>query len=381
MPYDRDDIDPSSAVEASLNAPSAVAPQTGPAAAPQIGPAAVSVRGVKKAFARFPALNDVSLDVRPGELLALLGPSGSGKTTLLRSIAGLEFPDEGQILFDDQDVTFAAAAERGVGFVFQQYALFRHMTVARNIAFGLDVKKRKDRPKRAAIAARVDELLKLVELDGLGKRYPAQLSGGQRQRVALARALAVSPRVLLLDEPFGALDATVRKSLRRELRRVHDAAGVATVFVTHDQEEALELADRVAVLNKGRIEQIGAPDELQNHPASAFVAGFVGEANRIEGEVRGGVFRAGGLEIGADGVADGAAVSFVRPDQFQVAEQGLELVIDRIAGSALVIEIEGLDPAGQRVEIALSRQSAPASLAHGAKLIVGAAGGHVFPAS
>jgi sulfate transport system ATP-binding protein len=211
----------------------------------------ISIRGLTKQFGRYPALNGVSLDIAPGELLALLGPSGSGKTTLLRSIAGLEFPDQGQVLFDNEDVTFAGAAARRVGFVFQQYALFKHMTVARNVSFGLDV-RRKDKPARAEIDRRVEELLKLVELDGLGKRFPNQLSGGQRQRVALSRALAVSPRVLLLDEPFGALDATVRKSLRKELRRIHDATGVTTIFVTHDQEEALELADRVAILNKGR---------------------------------------------------------------------------------------------------------------------------------
>jgi sulfate transport system ATP-binding protein len=187
--------------------------------------------------------------------------------------------------------------------------------------------------------------------------------------------------VLLLDEPFGALDATVRKSLRRELRRVHDAAGVATVFVTHDQEEALELADRVAVLNQGRIEQVGAPDDLQNHPATAFVAGFVGQANRIEGEVRAGLFRAGALELDAGGVAEGAAVAFVRPDQLQVAERGLDLVIDRIAGSALVVELESLDASGRRVEIALPRHSAPAFLARGTTITVGAVAGHVFPAS
>ncbi len=339
------------------------------------------MRGLKKRFARFPALNDVSLDVRPGELLALLGPSGSGKTTLLRTIAGLEFPDEGQVLFDDRDVTFAAAAERGVGFVFQQYALFRHMTVARNIAFGLDVRRRKDRPAKREIAGRVEDLLKLVELDGLGKRYPMQLSGGQRQRVALARALAVSPRVLLLDEPFGALDATVRKSLRHELRRIHDSTGVATVFVTHDQEEALELADRVAVLNQGRIEQIDTPDVLKARPATAFVAGFVGQANRLDGVVSGGVFRAGALQIAAGATPDGPAVAFVRPDQFQPADQGLEITIDRLAGSALVMEIGGVDSIGNRLEIAIPRSGEAPLLKRGAKLRVKAESGHVFPAS
>ncbi len=372
MPYDLEH----KASEAGLTAPSNAL--EGP---PPEDRAAVSVRGLKKQFARYPALNDVSIDVRPGELLALLGPSGSGKTTLLRTIAGLEFPDEGQVLFDDVDVTYASAAARRVGFVFQQYALFRHMTVAKNIAFGLSVRKRKDRPNRKAIDARVAELLKLIELEGLGKRYPAQLSGGQRQRVALARALAVSPRVLLLDEPFGALDATVRKSLRRELRRIHNAAGVATVFVTHDQEEALELADRVAVLNLGRIEQIAAPDVLRNHPATAFVAGFVGEANRLEGAARGGVFRLGALELAAEGVADGPALAFVRPDQFELAGQGLEITVERVTLAGLITRVDAIDAAGHRLEIALPRGTEAGALVHGAKVFVKAVGGRVFPAT
>jgi sulfate transport system ATP-binding protein len=244
---------------------------------------AVSIENVEKRFARFPALSGVSLQVAPGELLALLGPSGSGKTTLLRLIAGLERPDAGVIGFDGDDVTFVRAADRGVGFVFQQYALFKHMTVAKNIRFGLDVKRRRARPDRAERDRRVSELLKLVELEGLGERYPSQLSGGQRQRVALARALAVSPRILLLDEPFGALDAAVRKTLRKELRRIHEATGLTTVFVTHDQDEALELADRVAVLNGGRIEQVGSPTKLLEQPVSDFVAGFVGQTDRAKG--------------------------------------------------------------------------------------------------
>ena len=372
MPYDLD----KQASEADLTAPSNA--HEGQA---QEGKAAVSVRGVKKQFARYPALNDVSIDVRPGELLALLGPSGSGKTTLLRTIAGLEFPDEGQVLFDDVDVTYASAAARRVGFVFQQYALFRHMTVAKNIAFGLSVRKRKDRPDRKTIAARVEELLKLIELDGLGKRYPAQLSGGQRQRVALARALAVSPRVLLLDEPFGALDATVRKSLRRELRRIHNAAGVATVFVTHDQEEALELADRVAVLNLGRIEQIAAPDVLRNHPATAFVAGFVGEANRLEGVVTAGVFRLGGLELGVEGAADGPSLAFIRPDQFELAEQGMEITVERVLFAGLITRVDGAGAAGQRLEVHLPRGGEAAALVRGTKVHLKAVGGRVFAAA
>ncbi|MDB5452535.1 MAG: sulfate/molybdate transporter ATP-binding protein, partial [Caulobacteraceae bacterium] len=257
----------------------------------------ITTRDINKRFGRFPALNGVSLEIEEGELLALLGPSGSGKTTLLRVIAGLEFPEAGQVCFDDEDVTYTNAAGRGVGFVFQQYALFKHMTLAKNIAFGLDVKKGKARPPKAEIERTVEDLLKLVELGGMGRRYPSQLSGGQRQRVALARALALNPRVLLLDEPFGALDATVRKSLRKELRRIHDATHVTTIFVTHDQEEALELADRVAILNQGQIEQVGTPDQVHDEPASAFVCGFVGEANRYEGMVEGGMIRSGAVEL------------------------------------------------------------------------------------
>ena len=318
----------------------------------------ISIRSVEKKFGRYPALNKVDLEIADGELLALLGPSGSGKTTLLRTIAGLEFPDEGQVLFHGQDVTYASAAARRVGFVFQQYALFKHMTVAKNIAFGLDVRKGKDKPSKAEIAQRVEDLLKLVELEGLGQRYPSQLSGGQRQRVALSRALAVQPSVLLLDEPFGALDATVRKSLRRELRRVHDATGVTTIFVTHDQEEALELADRVAILNQGRIEQIGTPDQVHDQPASAFVCGFVGEANSFEGQVNGGRFNAGTLALPASGVRDGAAMAYVRPHDFVLDDAGFEVRVDRahVQGALTTVNATTLD--GRRIEISASRAEA-----------------------
>ncbi|MDG2527373.1 sulfate/molybdate ABC transporter ATP-binding protein [Caulobacter endophyticus] len=318
----------------------------------------ISIRSVQKQFGRYPALNNVDLEIADGELLALLGPSGSGKTTLLRAIAGLEFPDAGQVLFHDKDVTYASAAARRVGFVFQQYALFKHMTVAKNIAFGLDVRKGKDKPPKAEIAKRVDELLKLVELDGLGGRYPSQLSGGQRQRVALSRALAVQPSVLLLDEPFGALDATVRKSLRKELRRVHDATGVTTIFVTHDQEEALELADRVAILNKGQIEQIGTPREVHDNPASAFVCGFVGESNRFEGKVEGGKFVAGPLVLPAAGVADGAAVAFVRPHDFTLAESGVTAKVERVNAQGALARVDAVLADGTRIEVAASRADA-----------------------
>ncbi|TCS14963.1 sulfate/molybdate ABC transporter ATP-binding protein [Caulobacter sp. BK020] len=318
----------------------------------------ISIRSVEKKFGRYPALNSVNLEIADGELVALLGPSGSGKTTLLRTIAGLEFPDAGQVLFEGQDVTFASAAARRVGFVFQQYALFKHMTVARNIAFGLDVRKGKDKPPKAEIARRVDELLKLVELEGLGKRYPSQLSGGQRQRVALSRALAVQPSVLLLDEPFGALDATVRKSLRKELRRVHDATGVTTIFVTHDQEEALELADRVAILNAGRIEQIGTPHEVHDNPATPFVCGFVGEANRFEGTVSGGRFTSGPVILPAPDAAGGAALAFVRPHDLVLDAEGFAAKVERVVIQGPLANVDASLPDGRRIEICAARDEA-----------------------
>ena len=231
----------------------------------------ISIRNLSKRFATFVALDDVSLDVPTGSLTALLGPSGSGKSTLLRIIAGLERPDTGAVHIADEDVTGTSPQDRGIGFVFQHYAAFKHMTVHQNVAFGLKIRKR---PK-AEIKARVVELLSLVQLEGLAERYPSQLSGGQRQRMALARALAVEPKVLLLDEPFGALDARVRKELRAWLRRLHDDVHVTTVLVTHDQEEAMEVADRVVLMNEGRIEQVGKPRDLYEHPANEFVMSFI----------------------------------------------------------------------------------------------------------
>ncbi|NCT99388.1 MAG: sulfate ABC transporter ATP-binding protein [Comamonadaceae bacterium] len=236
----------------------------------------INVQNISKHFGAFHALDNIRLDIQSGELLALLGPSGCGKTTLLRIIAGLETADAGQIVISGEDSTHVHVRERNVGFVFQHYALFRHMTVAENVAFGLRVKPRGERPSDKQIQAKVFELLKLVQLDWLADRYPAQLSGGQRQRIALARALAVEPKVLLLDEPFGALDAQVRKELRRWLRRLHDELHVTSIFVTHDQEEALEVADRVVLMNRGRIEQVGSPREVWEHPATPFVARFLG---------------------------------------------------------------------------------------------------------
>lgn len=244
----------------------------------------IRVQNVTKTFGDFAALHGIDLEIKPGEFVALLGPSGSGKTTLLRIIAGLEFQDGGEVLFDGEDVSNRSVGERHVGFVFQQYALFKHMTVAENVAFGLSV-RRKGRPAKADIRARAEELLRLVQLEGLGKRYPGQLSGGQRQRVALARALAIEPRVLLLDEPFGALDAKVRKDLRRWLRDLHESMGLTSIFVTHDQEEALELADRVVVMDHGRIEQVGTPEQVYMEPATPFVSNFVGETNLLPGGV------------------------------------------------------------------------------------------------
>jgi sulfate/thiosulfate transport system ATP-binding protein len=241
------------------------------------GATGIKVEGVTKRFGDFVALDDVSIDVPEGSLTALLGPSGSGKSTLLRLIAGLERPDAGRVLLAGKDVSRVTVQDRGVGFVFQHYAAFKHMTVRDNVAFGLKIRK----VPRDQIKQRVKELMKLVQLQGMAHRYPAQLSGGQRQRMALARALAVEPKVLLLDEPFGALDATVRKELRQWLRRLHDEVHVTTIFVTHDQEEAMDIARQIVVMNDGRIEQAGSPTELYEHPSSEFVMGFVGEANRF----------------------------------------------------------------------------------------------------
>ena len=268
---------------------------------------------LRKRYAGATALDDVDLDIESGELVALLGPSGSGKTTLLRVIAGLLPADGGRVLFGDTDATALSLRKRNVGFVFQHYALFRHMSVAENIAFGLRSRPRASRPDKATIARRVEELLGLIQLPEHGKRYPDQLSGGQKQRVALARALAVDPSVLLLDEPFGALDAKVRVELRRWLRRLHDQTGQTTLFVTHDQEEALELADRVVVMRDGRIEQIGKPDEIYHAPASAFVFDFIGRANALDGQVENGAFTLPGLRLPAEGVADGNARLYLRP--------------------------------------------------------------------
>ncbi len=284
----------------------------------------IEVRNIVKKFGAFAALDNVDLKVAQGELLALLGPSGSGKTTLLRIIAGLDWPDSGEVWIDGEDALAHGASERHVGFVFQHYALFRHMTVFENVAFGLRVQPRAVRKDEATIRARVKELLDLVQLDWLANRYPSQLSGGQRQRIALARALAIEPRILLLDEPFGALDAKVRKELRQWLRTLHSEINVTSIFVTHDQEEALEVANRVVVMDKGRIEQIGSPGEVYDCPATAFVHGFIGESIVLPVDVSGGSVRLGGraLNISANGAASGASRLFIRRHDMQIGPAG-----------------------------------------------------------
>ena len=312
----------------------------------------IRIEGVELDFGSYPALRDVSLDIAGGELVALLGPSGSGKTTLLRVIAGLNSPHRGAVFFDALNATSLSVQERRVGFVFQNYALFRHMTVAENIAFGLNARSRASRPSKPQIAARVLELLELVQLEGLGQRYPAQLSGGQRQRVALARALAIEPRVLLLDEPFGALDARVRKDLRRWLREIHERTGLTTVFVTHDQDEAMELADRVVVLNQGRIEQVGSPNQLYDQPASPFVLSFVGEAVALPVTVTDGRVALAGRELHVDthGLRNGRARVFFRPADIAIVETGAGSLEGRVealrrtpSGVRATISIDGSD--------------------------------------
>ena len=269
----------------------------------------IAIRQLNKRFGKTTACDNLTLDIPSGELVALLGPSGCGKTTLLRIIAGLEVPDSGSVLFHGEDATSTHVRERNVGFVFQHYALFGHMTIFENVAFGLRVRPKATRPSDAEIKRKVMELLGLVQLDWLADRYPHQLSGGQRQRIALARALAVEPKVLLLDEPFGALDAKVRKELRRWLRRLHDEVHVTSVFVTHDQDEAMEVADRVVVMNQGRIEQQGSPDEVYDAPASPFVLQFLGDVNLFHGR------------IGHTASGDASDVSYVRPHELEIVAE------------------------------------------------------------
>jgi sulfate/thiosulfate transport system ATP-binding protein len=310
----------------------------------------IEVRNLNKRFGPTVVCDNLNLDIPAGELVALLGPSGSGKTSLLRIIAGLEVPDSGSVLFHGEDATHTDVRERQVGFVFQHYALFGHMTIFENVAFGLRVRSKATRPSEREIKAKVTELLKLVQLDWIADRYPHQLSGGQRQRIALARALAVEPKVLLLDEPFGALDAKVRKELRRWLRRLHDEMHVTSVFVTHDQEEAMEVADRVVVMNHGRIEQEGTPDEVYDHPATPFVLQFLGDVNLFHGR-----FGQGGAHEGE--------VGYVRPHELDIVaapEAGLTwpatLVQSLTVGPNTRVEFRR-DDDGSYVDVELTRES------------------------
>ena len=309
----------------------------------------IDIKNINKHFGTFTALNNVSLNIESGELIALLGPSGCGKTTLLRIIAGLETPDSGLISISGEDTTHVHVRERQVGFVFQHYALFRHMNVFENVAFGMRVKPKNQRPTQAQIKEKVHSLLELVQLDWLADRYPSQLSGGQRQRIALARALAVEPRVLLLDEPFGALDAKVRKELRRWLRRLHDDLNVTTIFVTHDQEEALEVADRVVIMNKGNIEQTGSPEDIWAHPANPFVYGFLGNVNFFHGQARGEDILIGQQAFkhaNEDNIRNGAnVIGFARPHEISILDlnthqNGLHVRIDRILSFGANSKIE-----------------------------------------
>jgi sulfate transport system ATP-binding protein len=311
----------------------------------------IEARNICKSFGTFKALDNVSIHFPAGQLVALLGPSGSGKTTMLRVIAGLEAADSGSILFDGQDATDRSARDRRVGFVFQHYALFRHMTVFENVAFGLRVKPRDQRPSNTEISSRVHKLLQLVQLDWLSDRLPSQLSGGQRQRVALARALAVEPKVLLLDEPFGALDAKVRKELRRWLRRLHDEIHVTSIFVTHDVEEALEVSDKVVVMNEGKVEQIGTPDEVYEQPASPFVYNFLGSVNVFHTRVHEGRVAIGPLEMAAPDhptVQDQKGAGYVRPHD-------IDIVREQNGTALLAATIRHVQPVGPVVRIELRR--------------------------
>jgi len=323
----------------------------------------IEVQNISRRFGNYTALEQVNLRIENGELVSLLGPSGSGKTTLLRIIAGLESSDTGRVLLHGQDATEVAVRKRQVGFVFQHYALFRHMNVFDNVAFGLNVRSRSTRPSKGEIRERVFNLLKLVQLEGLEKRYPTQLSGGQRQRVALARALAIEPKVLLLDEPFGALDARVRKELRRWLRQLHEELHITSVFVTHDQEEALEVADRVVVMNNARIEQVGTPREIYDHPATPFVNEFLGKVNSLSAHVEEGRVYVGAIDLLAplDLQNQQAAVAYVRPHNIQLTrvkngKPVLEVKVRNIhaAGPTARVELERTDT-GEELEAEVPR--------------------------
>lgn len=307
----------------------------------------IEIQGINKFFDKFQALHDINLTIPDGQLTALLGPSGSGKTTLLRIIAGLETPEEGRIRFSGRDVTDLHVRDRRVGFVFQHYALFRHMTVAENVAFGLNVLPRKERPGKPEIRKRVKNLLEMVQLQHLADRYPAQLSGGQKQRIALARAMAMGPEILLLDEPFGALDAKVRKDLRRWLRSLHDELHFTSVFVTHDQEEALELSDQVVVMSNGRIEQVDTPLELYGRPDSRFVFEFLGQVNVLSGKISDGVMRQGDAWIRLpEGCENDDAQLYLRPHEVRLTQAASDQ-------AHLPFRIEAINLIGAEVRIEL----------------------------
>jgi sulfate transport system ATP-binding protein len=323
----------------------------------------IEAKNITKRFGNFTALKNVDLQIPSGELVALLGPSGSGKTTLLRIIAGLENADEGTVSFDGDDITDRSARERRVGFVFQHYALFRHMTVFENIAFGLQVRPAKLRPTKEKIRAKVHELLKLIQLDSIAQRYPSQLSGGQRQRVALARALAVEPSVLLLDEPFGALDAKVRLELRRWLRQLHDEIHITSVFVTHDQEEALEVADRIVLMNHGQIEQVGAPDEVYDHPATPFVYQFLGNVNLFHGRVDDGktYINHSSAEVAQSQSGHADTMVYVRPHFLEIHRQPnggshFRATLKHINAAGPLVKIDALTEWGDLVHVELSQE-------------------------
>jgi sulfate transport system ATP-binding protein len=348
----------------------------------------IEVRHISKRFGGFVALEGVSLTVGTGELVALLGPSGSGKTTLLRVIAGLERPDSGSVSVEGSDVTDSNVRDRRVGFVFQHYALFRQMTVFENVAFGLRVRPRHRRPAARDIRDKVDKLLALVRLEQMAERYPAQLSGGQRQRVALARALAVEPKILLLDEPFGALDAKVRQELRRWLRRLHDDIGITSVFVTHDQEEALELADRVVVMREGRVEQVGTPDDVYEHPATPFVYHFLGHVNVFHGRVEASTldFGAFSLELPPHDLPDAtAAVAYARPHLLEIdhrptAPPQFRATVDYIAAAGPLVKVELATEVGTVVHVEVSQERyRHLGLRKGDEVFVSVKGVRVFP--
>ncbi len=324
----------------------------------------IEVKNVTKIFGNFKALDDISMKVETGELVALLGPSGSGKTTLLRIIAGLEVTDAGDILFEGKDAKEQKAKDRNVGFVFQHYALFRHMKVFDNVAFGLRVQPKNIRPSEKEIKNRVMELLKLVQLEWVAGRFPWQLSGGQRQRIALARALAVKPKVLLLDEPFGSLDARVRKELRQWLRRFHDDLHITSLFVTHDQEEALEVADRVVVMNKGKVEQVGTPEEVYHNPANVFVLNFLGNVNLFHARVEGGKVFMGNTSLEIPGLKAGNVKSanvYVRPHQFEITRQpkqasSMKAAVRFINPAGPIVKIDLVTEAGHSIQAEISQE-------------------------